>query len=201
MLSLTPCRDYTVQENHVMVLGDNRVVSADSRIMGFVNLNDIEGVIKSDQKPTPTDKPLRFVDDEATFSLDPTIFVELLNDRRTHRDHPLELDTSLNQIATQRSRQIAASSDHTIPDLGEALKDNDYSYILIQDVLTYGFLSEQELVEHILQNPRYRDEFLSDRYYKLGVGVSMADDGACRYPVINIILSWPTEPRYGKNVT
>jgi hypothetical protein len=66
-------------------------------------------------------------------------------------------------------------------------------------MVTFGYLNEEQLLEQISDSPLYKYDFLSGQYFELGIGTSLAQKGECSFPVINIILGWPTNPQYSQD--
>lgn len=199
---LTDCENYIIPKGKVAVLGDNRIVSMDSRVLGFIDVKDIDGVIKTNISP-------EFLNEETTNNLqekniDSSIFLEKLNEIRKENDSQiLRVAPTLDNIASQRSQQISGDFENwkqdSIP-LTQILDKSGYQYLLVQEYTTFGYLNEEQLVKQIMESPLYRNEFLSDRYYEIGVGLNTVNKGSCKIPVIDVILSWPTNPSYSQKI-
>src|SRR3989338_7661383 len=56
--ALADCQSYTVPKDRFVVMGDNRIASTDSRVIGFVDKKDLNGIMKKYHQTLflPTDK-------------------------------------------------------------------------------------------------------------------------------------------------
>lgn len=196
---LVECEPQLIPKGKVAVLGDNRIVSSDSRVIGFIDMKDIDGVIKTRVSPAmqtnPDNRELKEV------NLNSDVFLEKLNEVRKGKNiKPLLSPSILNQIATERSITISSNfndwKNQSIP-LGQLLERYGYQYLLAQEMVTFGYLDEQQIVDQILESI-YKDDFLSERYYEVGVGTAPMQKNECQSPVITIILGWPSNPSYPK---
>lgn len=199
---LSDCDSYTIPKGKVAVMGDNRIVSMDSRIIGFIDKNDIDGVLKTVEKPTftaITNHPKL----QTTTTLDPqTILLKLNALRRDRKVDNLMINPTLSSIATQRATMAAADINKWKKnqlDLTKQLDSQGYSYLIVQDMMTFGYLTEEQLVDQITQSPIYGDEFLSGKYFELGIGSVRANKNQCSFPVISLIVSMPTNPTYSED--
>ncbi len=198
--ALSDCEDYLVPEHSFVVMGDNRTVSQDSRIIGFVDRADIEGVIKVHLKVSYLSP------DEAknvlVKSVDAKKFVELLNSHRdASRSGTLRLSSKLNGVASKRSVMVRDQFDSwkklQLP-VDQTLEKEGYRFNLSHEYVTFGYLDESALSNQILESVKEKDEFLSGKYLDVGVGTSERVVGSCTYPVISVILGWPSNPDYPK---
>ena len=193
------CKPYTVPKGNVAVMGDNRIASTDSRIIGFIDLKDIDGVIKTGIKPIIGDVPAY-----AAKELEINTFIGNLNENRKETFlAPLSENGILAQEARERSKFISeniSSWKQKGSDLSQNLEDKGYDFLLAQEIVTMGNYDAEELTKHVLELFPYNQDFLSDKYYEIGVSAEMTQFGSCSTPVIVIILGWPTIPNYSQEV-
>lgn len=196
---LIECQNYTIPQGKVAVFGDNRLASTDSRVIGFVDKKDIDGVIKTKTQISSTDQaqPPRQVK-----NLDSNLFLLRLNEvRKASEASPLLMPPNLSQVAAARASTVAANLKGWKAGTNEVeklLTDIDYDFLLVQEIVTMGNYDADELVEHLLELYPYRQDVLSQNYAELGIGTAEAVEGACQIPVTVVILTWPTKPNYSQ---
>ena len=78
--ALIDCESYTIPKDQYMVLGDNRTVSSDSRVLGFIKKEDIDGVIKTNIKEGFAGEQKQLQITKANIS--PEVFLKKLNEQQ-----------------------------------------------------------------------------------------------------------------------
>ncbi|MDO8609699.1 MAG: signal peptidase I [bacterium] len=198
---MVECQTYTVPKGKVAVFGDNRIASTDSRVVGYVDLNDIDGVIKTGITFTYTD-PQTISQTIPKINLQ--LFVDKLNKKRKEKGvAPLQIQNILTTVATNRAQIIAKNVDNWKQNpnqLSQSLTDAKYDYLLFQEITTFGAYNEDQLTEHVMELQPYNLDFISSRYYEIGLGSSNINSYQCQIPVIEIILGWPTKPSVSQDV-
>lgn len=200
--ALIDCESYTIPKDHYMVLGDNRTVSSDSRVLGFVREDDIDGVIKtnigekfaSEQKQQQITKT----------SINPETFLKKLNEQRSKNNGSLLVThATLNQLANKRAGQIKDKFDdwkNKSVTADKMLEESGYRFNKVHEFVTFGYLNEQTVLDQILDSASEKDQFLSTQYTEVGVGVTEKTNKECTFPIISVILSWPAVPTYDQSV-
>lgn len=200
--ALIDCGEYTIPEGQYMVLGDNRTVSSDSRVLGFISEDDINGVIKTGLVDNFVDEQKQLKITKVNIKSD--VFLKKINEVRVKNNHSnLVTHATLNQLAQKRTEQIKDKfedwKNDSVP-ADKMLEDNGYRFNKVHEFVTFGYLDEQSIVDQILDSIAESDEFLSDQYTEVGIGVTEKVNNACVFPVISVILSWPAVPTYDKAV-
>ena len=192
------CQQFTVPDNQYLALGDNRTVSMDSRIIGFVDKNSIDGVIKENI----SDKFLDYAAQNKILkvNIDENILLEKLDGKRKNEGkQPLILNPVLNTVAGIRAESIKDNFNDwkTQAETMEKILDtNQYKYNSVHEMVTFGYLDETSVVGQILDSSVDEIYFLSDNYKEIGIGQKEITTGDCTFPVISVIISWPTLPTY-----
>lgn len=199
---LPDCESVTIPNDHYFASGDNRTVSSDSRMIGFIDKNDVEGVIK-------TDVTERFAAEQkqakiAKIDFKTETFLKKLNEqRKKHQANLLSVNEVLSKLAKKRTDQIKENfndwKNENVP-IDKLLDAGGYRYNLAHEFVTFGYLDEQAIVDQIFDSPTEKDAFLSSKYTEVGIGITERTFQECKYPIISIILSWPSVPTYDKSV-
>lgn len=200
--ALIDCEGYTIPRDHYMVLGDKRTVSSDSRVLGFIREDDIDGVIKTNIGEKFASEQRQSEITEA--NVNPETFLKKLNEYRTKNNSSnLVTHTSLNQLAKKRTEQIRDKFDDwknkSVP-ADKMLEDSGYRFNQVHEFVTFGYLDEQAIIDQIFESTSEKDHFLSTQYTEVGVGVIEKTNKECTFPIISVILSWPAVPTYDKAV-
>ncbi|GEM_PF-3524631 len=196
--ALIDCENYTIPRDQYMVLGDNRTVSSDSRVLGFVREDNIDGVIKANIQE-------KFVSEYrqgqiTKVNINPEIFLKELNRRRSENDSSVLVTYPLlNQLAGQRAGQIRDKFDEwktkSVP-VDQMLETKGYRFNKVHEFVTFGYLDEQAIIDQIFDSVNEKDHFLSTQYTEVGIGVTEKINKGCAFPVVSILLSWPAVPTY-----
>lgn len=200
---LLDCQPQVIPEDSYAVLGDNRTVSHDSRAIGFVATPDIDGVIPSQDQPQFSESEAIF-EKKGSVELSAAGFLKLLNTKRQDQKlGPLATHTLLNDLARQRSEQIKDNFNdwkQQKSSVEELLNQRGYRYNLVHEFTTFGYLDEEAIVNQIFDSPFQKELFLSGKFTEAGIGTSIITDGECEFPLITVILSWPSVPTYDQSV-
>lgn len=195
---IADCESLIIPKGYLMVFGDNRTVSQDSRVIGFINKDDVEGVIKTHVSPEFMSEAEQNNNLKAT--IDANTFLEMLNQKRTEgKTANLVTNPVLNNLAQKRAEEIKNNFNDWKQkgfSTDKLLQQNGYKYNLVHEYVTFGYLSESDVVDQIMSLPIEKEAFLSPIYMEVGIGVSEKKTNECSFPIISVILSWPSTPTY-----
>lgn len=190
------CESVTVPKDSYWVMGDNRTVSWDSRAIGFVHKDEIDGVVKS--KESPQTDAEDFNQEEAQVDIDS--LVDELNKRRMDFGSISLVETEfLSNVSKDRVQSISVSLESWKKGknvLDRELQLANYRYNLAHEYVAFGNFNAEDLISQIWENQEEKEQFLSRKYTEIGVSSSLVAKGDCQIPLTVIILSWPAVPSY-----
>jgi len=191
------CKTQTVPDHTYFVMGDNRIVSFDSRAIGYVDEKDIDGVVKVAQNQGAT------VDTYLMNSvpMQTEVFLQKYNEART-AEHIGELisNSTLNGIAQKKASSISSHiTDRTDTfSVENELKKAGYGFTSVSEFITYGSLTEEQILNQIHEQYNAYFDFFSDTFTEIGLSQSKAQISECTIPVTVIIIARPDRPTYSE---
>lgn len=199
---LVECNSYQVPKDRFLVLGDNRTVSVDSRVVGFVSQNDIDGVIKTNlQEQFLSESSQKKI---LKAKIDENRLLEKINQiRKESGIPPLTTNPLLQETAKNRVESIKTNfndwKEKATP-IDDLLKEKGYSYNLAHEFVTFGYLDEESIVKQILESATDEMLFLSIDFMEIGIATMEISNQECTFPIISVIISWPSIPTYSQEM-
>lgn len=195
---LKDCYPYTIPKGHYFVLGDNRSISQDSRVLGFIDKNDINGVIKANEEYSFASQAEQ--KNILKTEISSSKLVKKINVLRKNNDiQEIAQNQTLDESAQAKAESIADKFDDwktlSLP-LGEIMASKGYGYNTAHQFITFGYLDEESIVNQIIESPQDKISFLSNDYSEIGIGVKNKQKGECSFPIIVIVLATPVRPDY-----
>ncbi|KKQ38899.1 MAG: Signal peptidase I [Candidatus Roizmanbacteria bacterium GW2011_GWA2_37_7] len=202
------CKPIKVPEDKVVVLGDNRKISMDSRQIGFVSIADILFYIPFEKQEEQYGLKWRDAghdfdtEHESLFDID--LYLKLLNNERVQHDlDALNYQIKLEQSAKRRAETMlsynefdskASKSGYTMKD---AMNDVGYSNIVYGEFPMLGYYDAEELFDAFLEQPGARDFLLNEDYDEIGVSTFVGELNKCPVQVVVQHLAGYIPPNYG----
>lgn len=205
---LRDCKEIIVPENKILVMGDNRKGSNDSRFqLGFVSLGDVDFVLPLDKQVGKYDKYWRDTSsdqsDSAKIHLDKQKLVDLINKKR--QDSKLKMlkyNVKLEKAAEKRGTYMISSDDFSSVASGsgytmkKALKEVGYSNIILAEAPIQGYYEYDEIYDSLFEFDT-RSSFLLEKDFD-DIGIAEVDGkiNDCPTRVIVIDVGGYRPPNY-----
>ncbi len=206
--SIQDCQDTTVPEGKLMVLGDNRKVSLDSRQIGLIDIKDVKYYIpyekQSERFASQWRDSSHDLDNQNESIFDIDQYVALINETRSKNGlEPLVYQPKLEQSAKLRTNVMFKYNDldYEAPKSGytmkEAMDDVGYSNITYSEFHIVGYYDAQELFDAILEQPN-KTRFLYDKDFdEIGVSTTVGSLNGCPVQMMVQHVAGYVPPNYG----
>jgi signal peptidase I len=204
------CANITVPPGKLVVMGDNRKGSSDSRnALGFINITDIDSVLPFERQ-TPFEAlwhdPSHDTAQANKPELDPQQYLKLLNAIRIQHGVPaLKYDARLEQSARARANVMlkyddlsfeATKSGYTA---ARAMADAGYQNIVWGEAPTLGYYTAQELVENYSQSPSWQKFLLDKTYQDTGIAAVVGNLNGCPVQLVVQHVAGYVPPNYSQS--
>jgi signal peptidase I len=203
------CNAVTVPPGKLLVMGDNRKVSMDSREIGFIDQEDVEFYLPFEEqqndvaqrwRDTSTDK-----DHAQLTEFDQERYVTLLNEKRTEAGlQPLTYQPRLNETARKRAEVMLQYNDLSFEatrsgyTMKQAMEEIGYWNAVYGEVPTLGYYNEQELFDSFFEYESSRQFFLEPEYNEIGISTFVGDLNGCPVQIVVQHVAGYKPPNYNQ---
>lgn len=206
---LSDCRLLKIPAGKLLVMGDNRKGSLDSRhALEFVSYSDIDHVMPISQQQ---DFQSKWRETKADLknagkpSLDVQLYLSLLNKKRTQAGKkPLAFNDKLAKSAEIRGKIILQYNDLSFEatksgyTMEKALREVGYQNIVKGEAPVMGFYDAEELIENFFAFPNTKKFLLDKDFQETGVTVLVGEINNCPVQIIVQHLAGYVPPNYQK---
>lgn len=203
------CREITVPEGKLLVLGDNRKVSMDSRHLGLISREDIEYFIPYAKQATRFASKWRDTSHDRDFEheslFDVNQYTALLNEEREKNGlEPLTYQTKLEKSARLRAEVMLKYDDFSFNapksgyDMTDAMRDVGYVNTVYGEFPMTGYYDAQELFDAFLEQPDSSEFLLNKDYEEIGVSTFIGELNGCPVQVVVQHLAGYIPPNYSE---
>lgn len=206
--AIQDCNEVKVPEGKLLVMGDNRKVSLDSRQIGLIDRHDVKFYIPYEKQSARFAANWRDSShdlDKIHESLfDVNEYLRLLNEERSKNNlKPLTYSSKLEQTAKLRSEVMlryddfdfdAPKSGYTMED---AMRDVGYANTVYGEFPMTGYYDAQELFDAFLEHQNATKFLLNEDYEEIGVSTSVGELNGCPVQVVVQHLAGYVPPNYG----
>ncbi len=204
------CREVTVPEGKLFVLGDNRKVSMDSRHLGLISTDDIQYFIPFAKQSNRFADNWRDSSHDRDFEheslFDVMEYTELLNEeRRNNGLEPLNYAVKLEKSAQLRAEVMLKYDDFSFNapksgyDMSDAMRDAEYVNTVYGEFPMTGYYDAQELFDAFLEQPNSSEFLLNKDYDEIGVSTFIGELNGCPVQVVVQHLAGYIPPNYSES--
>ncbi|CAN5180224.1 hypothetical protein BH09PAT2_BH09PAT2_08940 [soil metagenome] len=205
--SIGDCRTTTVPEGKLLVLGDNRKISMDSRHLGLISQSDIQYFIPFSKQPerfaTKWRDTSHDLDFEHSSLFDVNKYTALLNQQRAKNGlSPLKYQPLLEQSALLRAQVMLKYDDFSFDatksgySMADSLRDVGYANTVYGEFPMTGYYDAQELFDAFLEQPDSTQFLLNKDYTEIGVSTFVGQLNGCPVQVVVQHLAGYIPPNY-----
>lgn len=203
------CRTIRVPENNIVIMGDNRKASGDSRYFGFIRTSDIQYVLPWEKQKGVLDKNFRDtaldLNESTKIKLDKTEYLKLLNGKRKSAGvKTLVYQPLLEKSAQARANIMLKFNDFSFEasksgyTMEKAMEDTGYSNIVFGEVPIQGYYDADELFENQFQFKETKDFLLHKDYEEVGIAAVEGEINGCPTQIIVEHFAGYLPPNYKK---
>ncbi len=202
------CKELVVPQNKLIVMGDNRKGSGDSRHdLGFVDIQDVRFVIPLSKQKRVLDKNWRNTifdtEDYSKSRLNKSQFISLVNDIRVKGGlSPLTTQPKLDSSAALRGKAMLHYNDFSFEatrsgyTMGRAMSDSGYSNIVWGETYVLGYYEAEELAESLQEIPSWKEFILKKDFEEIGISEVEGSIDGCPAQVIVLHFAGYIPPNY-----
>lgn len=205
---LKDCQPFQIPEDKLLVLGDNRKESADSRHLGLISFEDImfyrplndQKEYLSRWRDATHDK-----DSAQKPSLDVQKYLDLINEKRKAEGiKPLKYQEKLAQSALKRAKAMVRDNDFSFEatksgyTMEKAMEDVNYSNIVWGETHAIGYYDADELLKYYFEFPEDKKFLLNKDFEETGISATIQNLNGCPMQVIVQHLAGYKPPNYKK---
>lgn len=204
---LKECQKYTVPNDSVFLMGDNRKGSGDSREFGPVKYSEIKSVLPLSKQKGTLDKNWHDATNDLADVAKPTIdrnrFVQLLNEKRKENNaSPIKYEPKLDISAKTRGEYMlthdALQKDVSYDTIVNSMSKAGYWNSYVWEWRIEGYYEADELIEDYLERDSTdaKNVWFDKKFDDIGIGEVQGSLNGCPTQIIVVHAAGYIPPNY-----
>lgn len=210
--SIAECKPTRIPEDSVLVLGDNRKASNDSRYtLGLLPVTQIEHVLPWTEQELLYSNLWRDASRDAETAnkteFNETTFIRLLNEfRKENNRKEYRLQPKLKQSAESRGKLMLQFDDFSFAatksgqPMRKVLEKLGYSNIVYGEAPILGYYTAEEFMQYLRAQPRWREYLTNPDFQEIGVASFIGELRGCPTQIMVLHLAGYKPAEYPPDV-